>query len=89
MPVVLLEEVENLFKCLVGDVNVFAVKCLKLMLLKDTAIEVRDFTEQAFYISVPFIFRFGEPFKEEWTEEFFVVAVGAIRFDSLLVWCDR
>ena len=78
MPLVLLKEPEELLKCLVGNLNVFTVERLKLVFLKDAAVEVGDLSEQLFHLSGAFLFGFGKPFKEEWTEEFFVVSVGAL-----------
>ena len=91
MPLVLLKEVEKLHKRLIRNLNVFAVKCLKLMFLKDTAVEIGDFAKQTVHVAVPFGFRFGEPLKEEWTEEFFVVSVGTVllacsQFGLQIVW---
>ena len=57
------------------DLNVFTVKCLKLVFLKDAAVEVGDFAEQTFHLSAPFGFRLREPLKEKWTEEVSVVSV--------------
>ena len=58
---------------------VFAMEGLKLVFLKNAAVEVGDFSKQMFYISAPFGFRFREPLKEERAEKFFVVLVGAFR----------
>ena len=51
------------------------MKCLKLVFLKDAAVEIGDFSEQAFHLAGAFGFRFREPLKEKWTEEVFVVSV--------------
>ena len=88
---VLLKEVEKLHKRCVGDVNAFAVKGFKLVFLEDAAVEVWDFTEQPFHLSASLIFRFRESFKEEWTEEFFVVSVSAVcltlcQFGRQIIW---
>ena len=85
MPLVLLKEVENLFKGVVGNFNIFAVKCLKLVFLEDATVEVRDFSEQPLNFSAPLSLRFREPFKEEWTEEFSCSIGSYCWLDSLLV----
>ena len=66
MPLVLFKESKKFLKGCVRYLNGSIVQCLKLMFLKDAAVEVRDFTEQSSHFRSTFVFRFGKSFKEKW-----------------------
>jgi hypothetical protein len=61
VPFVLVEEIKNAFKCFVVNINAF-VHFLQLVLIEQTAIEVRNSADFNFYIL--FLNRFIKAFME-------------------------